>query len=208
MAPRPEGILIAIEGIDGTGKSHLARSLTTRLREDGDDVVLLSEPTTGSHGTRIRALTASAEDRPTPEEELTLFMDDRREDVERNIAPALAQHKIVLMDRYYFSTMAYQGARGIDPAAIAARHAGWAPTPRLTIILTAPVAVCLRRVTEIRGDRPTAFEQTAYLETVQALFEGFNHPSIHRIDADRPFEAVFQEVYAAAQTALHDTPAA
>ena len=64
-------------------------------------------------GREIKRLAARA-DSLTPEEELDLFVKDRRENVERNLRPALAAGKVVVLDRYYFSTIAYQGAKGID----------------------------------------------------------------------------------------------
>ena len=64
---------------------------------------------------KIRRLLSDGRQGISPQEELSWFINDRKEDIETNIMPALKKHKVVLMDRYYFSTAAYQGALGLDP---------------------------------------------------------------------------------------------
>lgn len=105
------GKLIAFEGIDGTGKSTQIKMLADRLTAEGLSVLSTREPTDGTFGKKIRELFVSRE-KVSPDEELALFMDDRREHVTSVIEPALAKGMIVLTDRYYFSTAAYQGAEG------------------------------------------------------------------------------------------------
>jgi dTMP kinase len=63
----------------------------------------------------------------SPREELDLFLEDRRQHVRERIAPALERGAIVLMDRYYYSTIAYQGARGLDPVEIRRLNEAFAP---------------------------------------------------------------------------------
>ena len=108
------GRLIAFEGIDGSGKSTQLVALEAALRADGRDVVSTREPTDGSWGRRIRAMARSGA-RVEAAEELRWFVEDRREHVASLIRPALAAGRVVLTDRYYLSTVAYQGARGLDP---------------------------------------------------------------------------------------------
>ncbi len=115
-----KGCLVSIEGIDGAGKSTQIRLLDEWLRRSGIDAVILKEPTDGVYGRQIRQ-NAAAHKPVSPEEEMRLFMLDRREDVRHNILPALVAGKLVIMDRYYLSNIAYQGARGLDPAKIEAR---------------------------------------------------------------------------------------
>lgn len=109
-----KGLLIAFEGIDGTGKTTQIELLAEILRQRGLSVVATREPTDGQYGRKIRELYKNRKS-VTPEEELALFLDDRREHVAQVIAPALASGKVVLTDRYYYSTAAYQGAAGHDP---------------------------------------------------------------------------------------------
>jgi hypothetical protein len=105
------GRLIAFEGLDGCGKG----TQIARLREHLGDVeaVFTREPTDGPHGRQIRAA-ARKGDPVAPEQELAWFTQDRREHVDSVIEPALAAGKLVITDRYYLSTVAYQGARGLD----------------------------------------------------------------------------------------------
>ena len=112
------GYLIAFEGIDGTGKSTHCRWLEKELNRLKIPVSRFCEPTEGLWGTKIRRLLVKGRGEITLEEELRWFMNDRREDVKNNISPALKSHQMVLMDRYYFSTAAYQGALGLDPQKI------------------------------------------------------------------------------------------
>ena len=85
------------------------------LRRSGIDAVILKEPTDGVYGRQIRQ-NAAAHKPVSPEEEMRLFMLDRREDVRRRTSSRRSQAgKLVVMDRYYQSNMAYQGARGLDP---------------------------------------------------------------------------------------------
>ncbi|MBN2244466.1 MAG: dTMP kinase, partial [Candidatus Aminicenantes bacterium] len=106
-----KGILIVFEGIDGAGKTTQAEALMERLQKRGLRVLFLREPSEGKWGRLIRQK-AAQEDSLSPEEELDLFQKDRQENVRLNLKPALREKKIVLLDRYYFSTMAYQGAKG------------------------------------------------------------------------------------------------
>jgi dTMP kinase len=162
----PGGLLIAIEGIDGAGKTTLAAALAQRLRDCGLRVVGSKEPTHGPHGTALRNTAASG--RLSAAEELELLLADRRQHVQELIAPALAAGQAVLLDRYYYSNMAYQGAEGLDPAAIRECNA-FAPEPDLVLLLDLPVATGLQRIA-VRGDTANAFETASTLEAVRRLF--------------------------------------
>ena len=182
------GLLIVFEGIDGTGKSTQLPLLAADLRRRGFQVVETREPTNGQYGRRIRELFTNRH-QVTPEEELDLFLKDRREHVDRVIEPALAAGRIVLTDRYYFSTAAYQGAAGLDPQAVLAANR-FAPEPDLVLLLTIPVQESLRRIRTLRGEVPNDFEQAGQLERVARLFTSFPHPCITRIDATGSVEQV------------------
>lgn len=106
------GLLIALEGIDGSGKSSIAELLTAWLQESGYTVLLRFEPTELQYGLKLRESFTSG-NRLSPEEELDLFFRDRREHVEKIILPALDQRAVVIVDRYYYSSMAYQGCGAI-----------------------------------------------------------------------------------------------
>ena len=182
------GLLIAFEGIDGTGKSTQLPLLADWLRGQGCAVVETREPTDGPYGREIRALYRDRS-RVSRERELELFVLDRRQHVTECILPALEQGRIVLTDRYYFSTAAYQGAGGSDPAAIFAANA-FAPEPDLVLLLTLPVGEGVARIRDLRGETLNDFEQQEQLEKVAALFASFPHDCIVRIQAARPVTAV------------------
>ncbi|MDR2550871.1 MAG: dTMP kinase [Desulfobulbus sp.] len=194
------GLLIAFEGIDGTGKSTQLPLLAAYLRELGWAVVETREPTDGPHGQRIRALYRNRK-QASPEQELELFLLDRRQHVTECIGPALEQGMIVLTDRYYFSTAAYQGAAGCDPARVFARH-DFAPEPDLVLLLTLPVEESVLRIRDLRGESPNDFEQQEQLEKVAALFASFPHSCIVRIHAARPVAEVQSSIRAAVQQLL------
>ncbi|MCL7489633.1 MAG: dTMP kinase [Desulfobulbaceae bacterium] len=187
-----KGILIAMEGIDGTGKSTQLRLLADYLRSRGCLVVETREPTDGPYGRQIRKLYVNR-DKYTLEQELELFILDRQQHVNEVVEPALAQGKVVLTDRYYFSTAAYQGAAGMDPAEVFQRNS-FAPRPDLVILLTMPPEVGLMRIQELRGEDLNDFEQEEQLRKVAELFASFQDPCIRRIPADAPLESVADEI--------------
>jgi len=195
-----QGVLIAFEGIDGTGKSTQLPFLAAHLRNQGYEVVETREPTDGPHGQQIRALYRNRS-QASPEQELELFLRDRRQHVAECIAPALDRGAIVLTDRYYFSTAAYQGAAGCDPADIFARH-GFAPEPDLVLLLTLSAAESVARIRELRGETLNDFEQQGQLEKVAALFASFPHSCIVRIHAALPMVEVQASIRAAVQQLL------
>jgi len=174
-------MLIAFEGIDGTGKTTQIELLAEALRQRGLSVVTTREPTDGQYGRKIRQLYKNRKS-VTPEEELALFLDDRREHVAQVIGPALASGQVVLTDRYYYSTAAYQGAAGYDPQKIIAANELFAPVPDMVIMLEAPVSLGVHRVQKLRGETLNDFEQEETLARVAKIFASLNSPNIRRID--------------------------
>ncbi len=187
-----QGLLIAFEGIDGTGKSTQLQLLAAFLRARGCRVITTREPTDSIYGRRIRELYV---DRGscTPEEELELFIQDRRQHVQELIEPQLAAGAIVLTDRYYFSTAAYQGAAGMDVEVIFARNS-FAPVPDLVILLTMDPEVSIARIQQTRGDELNDFEQLDQLRSVAARFDSFSNTCIRRIDASPDVDTVQEQV--------------
>ena len=145
-----KGLLIAFEGIDGTGKSTQLQLLADYLRSMGCRVTITREPTDSSYGRRIRELYMNRAS-CSLEEELELFIQDRRQHVRELIAPELATGNIVLTDRYYYSTAAYQGAAGMDMEDIFSRNS-FAPKPDLVILLTMDPEVSIARIQHGRGE--------------------------------------------------------
>jgi dTMP kinase len=188
MAKR--GILLALEGIDGCGKSTQAELLASALRARGLEVVLSCEPTDSPLGQQIREYFQGPERYLSPKEELNLFMADRREHVIEVIDPALAEGKIVITDRYYYSSVAYQGALGLDPDRILAQNEILSVRPDLTVILTLPVAQALTRLSGTPQRVRQVSEDLAYLERVATIYAGLQGPHLHHLDASAPPQAV------------------
>ncbi len=193
MSTERKGTFIVFEGIDGTGKSTQIMLLGRALRQRGHAVVVTREPTEGVHGRQIRALYRNRS-AVSPEEELELFILDRREHIDTLIAPSLAAGKTVLCDRYFLSTAAYQGAAGCSPEMIIDRH-HFAPIPDLALIIEVPPRMCISRITEHRGDQLNDFEQLESLKKVDSIFRQMDLPYIQRIDGSASEEDVHQQVW-------------
>ena len=193
------GFLFVLEGIDGTGKSTLSRSLAPWLRASGREVITSREPTDGPHGTALRQSAKTG--RLSIEDEFDLFLKDRAEHVATLIAPALDRGAIVILDRYYFSTAAYQGARGLDPLAIIEANEKFAPIPDLVVLLDLDPAAGAARISR-RGDVLDDFEALDYQREVRRIFNSLDRPFIRRVDASQESEAVFQEARALVEIAL------
>ena len=174
----PDGLFIVIEGIDGTGKSTQAKRLGEWFTAQGREVVLSREPTDGPWGRKLRESAATG--RLSPEDELQYFLNDRRQHVDELIAPSLAAGKVVILDRYYFSTMAYQGTRGFDPAEIRRKNEAFAPVPDLLLIMDLDVDSALERI-GARGDTTNEFEKRGNLERCREIFLSLKDESFVRV---------------------------
>jgi dTMP kinase len=174
------GFLIVIEGIDGAGKTTQAHHVQDALQAQKLAVIRTKEPTAGHWGQVLRdsALTG----RLSIEEEVEAFIKDRKEHVEQTINPALREGKIVIVDRYYFSTAAYQGARGVDPDELIRRNEEFAPEPDLLVLLDIDPKAGLERI-RTRGDRANHFEKTGTLRSARDIFLSIKKPYLLRIDA-------------------------
>jgi dTMP kinase len=187
-AAKQSGLFIVIEGIDGTGKSTQARRLGEWFVSQGREVVISREPTDQPWGKKLRESAATG--RLSPQDELQYFLNDRRQHVEELIAPSLAAGKVVILDRYYFSTMAYQGARGFDPAEIRRLNEQFAPVPDLLLILDLDVDDAIDRI-GARGDSTNEFEKRENLERCREIFLSLkNEPFTRVIDSNGSLDEV------------------
>jgi dTMP kinase len=187
------GYLIVFEGIDGTGKSTHCELLAEYLKSTGIPVRRLFEPTKGKWGMKIRKLLKEGRGNVGPEEELSWFINDRREDVENNIKPGLANKEVVILDRYYYSTAAYQGALGLDPEWICRENESFAPKPDLVFLFITAPEQCLERIQKSRTEQ-SSFERLDYLKKVQSIFDSFKNPVFRRIDTTPPRDVVHEKL--------------
>jgi dTMP kinase len=146
---RRAGVLLALEGGEGAGKSTQARLLAIWLRDQGYDVVTTHEPGATKIGMRLRALLLdTAHTGLAPRAEALMYAADRAEHVQSVIVPALERGAIVVTDRYVDSSLAYQGAGRQLPVAEIAALNRWATgglIPDLTLVLDLPPATGLGR---------------------------------------------------------------
>jgi len=187
------GLLIIIEGIDGTGKSTQVTMLAEALEALGCQVVATREPTSGFYGQKIRQL-YSDRSGVTKQQELELFLADRRQHVEELIGPALQRGEVVISDRYYLSTAAYQGASGLDAAEIVRCNEEFAPRPDLALLIEIPVSQSIHRIENLRQDNLNAFEQEDNLAKVASVFQAMDYDYIKRIDGGKSIEEVHSSI--------------
>ena len=189
------GILIVVEGIDGAGKSTQVRRIAEALKSAGEDVVLSREPTDGPWGRKLRESQTTG--RMSLDEELTAFLEDRREHVRDVILPALARGAIVILDRYYFSTMAYQGIRGADVAQIRRDNESFAPKPDVVLLVDFDPQTALRRIEQSRGDVPNTFERLDALQAIRKVFleTAATDPTFRIVDGNGSPDAVFSAIW-------------
>jgi len=108
-----KGIFICIEGLDGCGKTTQAKLLAKKLRKS-HNAFYTAEPSRGEIGTFIRKCCLYGEKRLSTVVEALLFAADRVEHVESEVLPALYEGRLVISDRYVYSSLAYQGAAGLS----------------------------------------------------------------------------------------------
>lgn len=186
-------LLILFEGIDGSGKTTLSEMLLAYLKDKGYDAVWFREPAASQWGQKIREL-ANLEDSIPIEEELEYFIKDRQWNVKTNILPNLEKNKIVILDRYYYSTACYQGARGLDVAGIIRRNTAFAPVPDITLIVDVDVDTALQRIKRNREQEAKLFEKRDFLQKVRNNYLKLQDPNIHIIDGTPPLQEVFEQV--------------
>ncbi|RYD25539.1 MAG: dTMP kinase, partial [Verrucomicrobiaceae bacterium] len=160
--------------------------------ERGIACMYSKEPTGLKWGRKLRR--SAREGRLSLEEELQLFELDRRDHISRAIQPALNAGGIVILDRYYWSTAAYQGARGADVAKIMESHAGFAPVPDIVLVLDLDPDRGLARIRN-QGDNPNPFEDPTALTAIREIFLSLakSRPEGRIIPADGNLKECFEE---------------
>lgn len=174
------GRVIVFEGPEGAGKSTQLRLLSEWLTARGEQVLAVREPGGTVLGDEIRRLLLDPASRIAPRAEALLFMASRAQLVEQEIRPAANAGGTVLIDRFFLSTYAYQGAgRGLpeDELRMANRVATGALVPDLTLLFDLPVQEGLARATR-RGPRDRMESaELAFHERVARAFSAFAAPS-------------------------------
>ncbi|MES2177282.1 MAG: dTMP kinase [Gemmatimonadota bacterium] len=175
------GRLIVFEGGEGSGKSTQIRRLSSDLVAEGVAHVCLREPGGTPLGTEVRRVLLDRSSDIEPRAEALLFMASRAQLVQREILPALARGNIVLLDRFFLSTYAYQIAgHGLPESEVrgANRFATGGLVPDLTLLLTFPIRLGLERA----GRRAEVHDRmesmgVAFHQRVGAAFANFTEPA-------------------------------
>jgi dTMP kinase len=174
-APAPAGALVTVEGIDGSGKTTVVDALGRWLEKRGVKAAVQREPTSSWIGEAVRRAQTS---HATPLAHMFLFMADRAEHVQF-LREQLKWGTAIVCDRYFDSTVAYQGAAlegklggpGFDIASwIVELHRPWVVLPDLTLLIVDDPQVCVERLKRQRG-HTTMFEEAAYLAKVQEIYK-------------------------------------
>lgn len=167
-----KGALITFEGIDGTGKSSVVAELGRWLEKEGVRAAVQREPTTSWIGEAVRR---SHVTRTDPLTHAFLFLADRAQHTAA-MREEIGMGAVIVCDRYFDSTVAYQGAAlagalgAVDPVSwIRSLHEPWVLLPDLTVLLADDPARCVERVKSSRG-HTTLFEDAAFLGKVQANY--------------------------------------
>jgi len=195
------GKLIALEGIDGAGKSTIAAQVMRLLQEDGLDGFVTREPGGTPGGVAIRELLSSGACRSVPASEYLLFAADRLLHMEQLVIPALQRGKIVISDRMGDSSYAYQGyGRGVSVDMIQQINE-WAMRgvkPDITVYLMIDYATASQRISG-RGVDGLGYDQEkiAFFQRVaqgyEALYAG--RTDVMRIDARLPIDTIAQAIH-------------
>lgn len=170
-------MLIVLEGPEAVGKSTQLRRLVEWLRGAGLDVLSLREPGGTPVGDELRRIVLDPAVSLAPRTEALLFMASRAELVDRVVRPALAEKKVVVLDRFFLSTYAYQiFGRGLSAEDVRAanRFATGGLVPDLTLLLRMPLAESLKRLERRRAGQDR-IEQASrdFHERVASAFEVF-----------------------------------
>jgi dTMP kinase len=196
------GLLITLEGIDFCGKTTQAQKLASYLRRKGYKVLLAREPGGDRVAEKVRrVLLSKANSQMTPLTELFLYEAARSQLTQKTILPALKQGKAVVCDRYFDSTLAYQGyGRGLNKRMIGKLNhiAALGLKPNLTLILNVPVKVSLMRGKK-KGRKKDRLEKEKF-EFHQRIRKGFlaiarqNRKRIKVVDGTKNIEETWQKV--------------
>lgn len=190
MINRPRK-LIVFEGINGAGKTTVHKALKERMGGRGD-VVFSGEPTDSEYGKRVRE--ALRDGGVSEAELLFLFMQDRIEHVRNVIIPALKEGKVVVLDRYYLSTVAYQTDQFFPLGELLFLNSLFSPTPDLVVYFEVPVEEALERLRN-RGQGLSVFEKEEKLREVAGNYERvLGYFDVVRVNALLPVEELINEV--------------
>lgn len=185
-----KGFFVCIEGLDKSGKTTQARLLVSSLRRRGYDAFYTTEPSRGEIGHFIRSQILRRRKRVPAVVEAILFAADRIDHIEREIKPLLREKKIVISDRYVYSSLAYQGATGLNTEWIMEINK-LAPTPDLAIFIDVSPEILYKR---IRGDRSVMERLWIQRKVREIYMKLIREGKMVLINGNRPVRKVSKDI--------------
>jgi len=192
------GAFICVEGLDASGKTTQSKLLVKNLKKKGFHAVYTTEPSRGHIGRLIRRHVLLGESRLSVILEALLFAADRIDHLEGEVLPALKEKKIVVSDRYLYSSLAYQGAAGLDLEWIEEINK-WAMKPDLTLYIDVPPEVVLQRLKRKKSVMENLQNQQRVRDIYLKLVKAHN---LRVIDGNKPKGNVAKEILEAVITFL------
>lgn len=189
MKSMGRGVFICVEGLDGCGKTTQTKLLVRRLKRTCS-AVYTCEPSSGDIGRFIRKNYLHADKRGSVEVEALLFAADRVEHVKDEVLPALSEEKIVVSDRYVYSSLAYQGAAGLDLGWIE-RVNEHAVRPDLAVFIDVEPGTVIRR---LKRKRSVMENLETQLKVREVYVKYVEMGKLVRIDGNRPKREVAREL--------------
>lgn len=189
------GIFVVLDGIDGCGKSTQARMLAEYLKDKGYGILLTHEPSQSRYGKIIDKTVHDKSKHLSHKEWVKLFSADSKLHIKKEILPALKKGKIVISDRYYYSTLAYQ-----LPEKKWQNHISKFLKPDLTFIFDLSLDEAFLRLKKKYAekiDKPTSFENKKVLQDVRKKFLAMPKilkEKIIMIDASKSIQEIFKKV--------------
>ena len=184
-----KGTFVCIEGLDGCGKTTQAKLLVEKLQRSYS-AMYTAEPSEGKVGDFIRKSILYGEKRSTSLAEALLFAADRVEHVENEVLPALRQGKLVISDRYIYSSLAYQGAAGLSLEWIQSINQ-YALRPELAIFIDVDPRAVMQRLKPVKS----FMENLETQQRVRQMYLKFvEKGDLIRIDGNKPKHLVAEEL--------------
>ena len=196
-----KGIFIVVDGIDGSGKSEMVKMLHNYLfsKDKKYRILTTREPTNGKYGKQIREMLREEKNPESSSREiLELFIKDRADHLKNTIDPFLKnsnanETNIVLCDRYYYSTISFQGAQGLDIDDLINRNKKFRK-PDIAFILDVEPSLALERIEHREKEK---FEKVEFMKKIRANFLKLPKllgDNLKVIDSNKELNAVFEDV--------------
>ncbi|MBU0614833.1 MAG: dTMP kinase [Nanoarchaeota archaeon] len=183
---------IVFDGLDGSGKGEMIRRLEAYLKDKGNKVLVTREPTNGRFGKKAQEILKTEKDpKASAEKCLELFTKDREE----HLTEIEDYPGIVICDRYYYSTIAFQHTQGLALERVIAANIEF-KTPDITFILDLPPEIALKRISK-RGAAKEKFEKLEFMKELRKNFLRLKdelEDNIVIIDASKTKEEVFEQI--------------